>query len=315
MRNAFYNQYSITFVSLYKALGMEKTKGIIAALISSSTFGLIAFFSIPLLKAGMHIPSILFYRSLFAMILIGSICVLRKRNLRVSPKVAMLLFCFGMLYTTTAMGLIYSYNYISSGVATTLHFLYPVVVACLMIVFYKEKKSMTLLMAAILSLLGVGLLCWSDNGFINTRGLLAILGIVFTYSAYIVGLNKPSLKNIEPEVLTFYIMLFGAFIFSVFASGTTGLDSIPDLDAGLNLLGLSVFATVVSNLTLVYAVKNAGSTITSILGSMEPVVATMVGIFYFKESFGWNTFLGLIIIISAVIMVVMMNERNNRKPS
>lgn len=287
---------------------MSKSKGIALALISSGTFGLIAFFSIPLLKSGMHIPSILFYRSLLAAAFLGIVCLIRKRSFRISPKLATQLLFLGLLYTMTSMGLIYSYNFISSGVATTIHFLYPVVVACMMIVFYKEKLSRNLLFAAFLALVGVALLCWSDTGFINTRGLLSVLMTVFTYSAYIVSLNRNSIKSLDPEVFTFYVMLFGAFIFSVFSYFTTGIEIVPNAMSWFNLIGLALFATVLSGLALVSAVKYAGSTITSILGSMEPVVATLVGILHFGEPFGWNSFFGLALVIGAVTLVIVTSK-------
>ena len=173
---------------------MDKTKGIILALISSGTFGLIAFFSLPLLKAGMHAPSILFYRCLISTILIGIVSLARKKNLKISPKAAAQLICLGLLYPITAMGLLYSYSFISTGVATTIHFLYPISVSFLMIIFFKEKPSLNLLLAAIISLIGVALLSWSNDGFINTRGLLIVLFTVFTYSVYIVWLNNKEIK-------------------------------------------------------------------------------------------------------------------------
>ncbi|MBK5720826.1 DMT family transporter [Dysgonomonas sp. Marseille-P4677] len=293
---------------------MDKTRGIIFALISSGTFGLIAFFSIPLLKAGMHAPSILFYRSLFAGLALGTICLMRNKSFKIPYKAALQLFFLGMLYTMTAMGLIVSYTYISSGVATTIHFLYPVAVACMMIIFYKEKLSRNLLFAALLSLFGVGLLCWSDAGFINSRGLLIAFITVFTYSTYIVGLNRSGIKKLDPEIITFYVISFGALIFYIFSYFTTGIEIIPDTVAVYNLIGLSLFATVLSALTLVSAVKLAGSTITSILGSLEPVVATLIGIFYFNESFGWNSLIGLLIIIGAVLLVILGGRAKEKLP-
>lgn len=290
-------------------MATNRTKGIILAFISSGTFGLIAFFSIPLLKAGLHAPSILFYRSLIAAALLGLICLVRKKKFDISPKVAVQLFLLGMLYTFTAMGLIYSYNFISSGIATTIHFLYPVVVACMMIIFYKERLSKNLLLAAVISIFGVGLLCWDSEGFINSEGLLAALLTVFTYAAYVVNLNRPGIKKLETPVIMFYVMLFGALIFAVFSSFTTGIEILPDANAWLNIIGLAVFATVFSGLALILAVKNAGSTISSILGSMEPVVATAVGILHFHEPYGWNSLLGLLIIIVAVVMVITTEKK------
>ena len=294
---------------------MDKTKGILFALISSGTFGLIAFFSIPLLKTGMHAPSILFYRCLISVLLIGVVCLIKKTNIRISPKAAAQLLCLALLYPLTAMGLLYSYNYISSGVATTIHFLYPVSVSCLMIIFYREKPSRNLLFAALLSLVGVAMLCWSDAGFINTTGLLAVLMTVFTYSIYIVWLNSSEIKKLKPETVTFYVMLFGSFIFAVFSYSTTGIELVSDIPSIFNLVGLALFATVISNLALVAAVKYAGSTITSILGSLEPVVATAVGIFYFGESFGWNGLFGLLIIIGAVLLVILTSKKKADIPA
>jgi drug/metabolite transporter (DMT)-like permease len=289
---------------------MDKTKGVLLALISSGTFGMIALFSIPLLRTGMHGPSILFYRCLFATIVLGIVCLIRKKHFAIPPKTAMQLFALGMLYTMSAMGLIYSYNYISSGISTTIHFLYPIVVGAIMIIFYKEKFSRRLLFATILSLAGVALLCWSDSGFINSKGLLAVVLTIFSYSIYIVELNRPNLKKLDPEVFTFYIMLFGCFIFAVFSYSTTGIELIPDTTSLFNLLGLTFIATVLSNLALVSAVKYAGSTITAILGSLEPVTATLIGIFHFSEPFGWNSLIGLLLIILAVSLVIL----NNKKP-
>lgn len=292
---------------------MDKTKGIILALISSGTFGLIAFFSIPLLKVGMHAPSILFYRSLLSATTLAVICLIRKKQLRVSSKQALQLLFLGMLYTMTSMALIYSYSYISSGVSTTIHFLYPIVVASMMTLFYKEKLSKDLFVTAFLSLVGVALLCWSDKGFINTKGLLAALLTVFTYSTFIVSLNRGALKKLQPEVLNFYVMMFGALIFSVFSYSTTGIQIVPDTASWANLVGLGLFATILPGLALVVAVKYAGSTITSILGSLEPVVATLVGITYFSEPFGWNSLFGLCLIIGAVLMVIVRNKNKKRE--
>ena len=185
----------------------------------------------------------------------------------------------------------------------------------MMIIFYREKLSRNLLFAAVLSLAGVAMLCWSDSGFINTTGLLAVLMTVFTYSIYIVWLNSPEIKRLEPETITFYVMLFGGFIFAVFSYSTTGIELLPDIPSVFNLIGLALFATVISNLALVAAVKHAGSTITSILGSLEPVVATAVGILHFGEPFGWNGLFGLLIIISAVLLVILTGKKKAEVPA
>lgn len=289
---------------------VKSIKGIVYALVSSGTFGLIPLFSIPLMMSGeIGLPSILFYRFLFSTILMGAICVLRKHSFVISTRNILVTFFLSLLYAATALCLIYSYLYIPSGVATTIHFLYPIFVSFLMVVFFKEKKSLVLLIAAVLSLIGVGLLCWHDSGDASMVGILIVSLTIITYALYIVGINKSGVDRINSEVLTFYILLAGCLLFFAFAVSTTGIDSLP---SGLNLWRLILLAllpTVVSDLTLILAIKYAGSTITSILGSMEPLVAVLVGVYFFGEHFDLYSFWGLLLVLLSVALVIISSNK------
>ena len=120
----------------------------------------------------------------------------------------------GALYALTALFLIYSYHYITSGVATTIHFLYPICVSFLMVVFFKEQKSKSLFLAASLSLIGVALMCWSGGGSIRLMGIGLAALTILTYGIYIVALNQLDIGKLPAEVLTFYVLLGGCVIFS-----------------------------------------------------------------------------------------------------
>ena len=292
---------------------MKSLKGVIYALISSGTFGLIPLFSIPLMTENhMGLPSILFYRFLFSAIIMGGICFIRKESFKISSKSFLTIFVLSILYAVTALCLIYSYQYIPSGVSTTIHFLYPIFVSLLMVMFFKEKKSFILLLAAILSLIGVALMCWTGSGSLNIVGILIASVTVITDAAYIVGINKASIGNVSSEMLTFYILLFGAALFSGYALVSTGVEPIPGTSAGLRLFLLAFLPTVISDLTLILAIKYAGSTVTSILGSMEPLVAVMIGVFYFSEYFNLNSAFGIFLIILSVSLVIIF--RRNAPP-
>lgn len=291
---------------------MKSSKGVIYALISSGTFGLIPLFSIPLMTENhMGLPSILFYRFLFSAIIMGGICFVRKEDFKIPSKSLLTIFVLSILYAVTALCLIYSYKYIPSGVSTTIHFLYPVCVSLLMVMFFKERKSFILLLAAVLSLVGVGLLCWTGSGSLNMIGILIASITIVTYAAYIVGINKASIGNVSSEMLTFYILLFGAVLFSGFALISTGVEVIPDRSAGLRLFLLAFLPTVISDLTLILAIKYAGSTVTSILGSMEPLIAVLIGVLYFSEYFNLNSAFGIFLIILSVSLVIIFRENNS----
>src|SRR5699024_443115 len=129
------------------------------ALISSSTFGLIPLFSIPIIASGaMGVPSLLFYRFAFATAAMALAGIVLRKSFKVKPLMLVKILALGIFYASTSMGLTLSYEYVPSGVATTIHFLYPVLVTILMVMFFGEKKSRTLILASAISIIGVALL-------------------------------------------------------------------------------------------------------------------------------------------------------------
>lgn len=297
---------------------MKNLKGILFALISSGTFGLVPLFSLPLLVpslrpegvAAIGIPTILFYRFLFSSATMGAVCIYKKTSLKISIKDLAVVIFLALLYAATAKFLVDSYEYIASGLATTVHFLYPLFVSIVMILFFKEKKSTVLLIASMLSLMGVGMMCWHGEASPALfKGLILASLTIFTYGLYIVGLNKSRISNMNFDSLTFYVLLMGCFIFLFYALLTTGIDAITLRADWINLILLGFFATFISDLCLVLAVKHAGSTVTSILGSMEPVVAVLVGTLFFGEFFDWMSALGLFFVLLSVTLVIVFSKQ------
>ena len=284
---------------------MNNLRGVLYAVVSSATFGLIPLFSIPLLQGGMSSPAILFYRFGLAAAMMGLIALATRRPLRITWPQTGTLLLLGAMYSVTALGLLRSYAYIPSSVATTINFLYPLGVAIVMTLFFREKNSVWLL--------GVALLSWGDIG--GPQSDRAIVGVgfagatVLTYTIYIVGVKKSRISRLDPMIPAFYVLLFSACFFLVYALFTTGAPLPGKWHLWQNLLLLALVPTVVSNLTLVLAIKEIGSTMTSILGSMEPLTAVLVGVLHFGEKFGLDSASGLILIITAVIIVILQAKK------
>ncbi|MCD8101164.1 MAG: DMT family transporter [Alistipes sp.] len=283
----------------------NKILGIICAVIASGTFGLIPLFSIPLIRSGMAETSILFYRCLFSAIAVGTLCAAGRKDIRIGNATALRLSGMAVLNCATAVALLLSYNFLSSGVVTSIHFLYPVVVALLMVVVYKEKCPAGLLVAAGVTLFGVASMSWTGGGFTDTRGVLLALSTAFSYALYIVGLNQEGLASLDSRVVMFHILLVSALIFGVISLSTGGIDPIPGAGAWINLLLLAALPTIVSNIALLKAVKYAGPTTTSILGSAEPLVAVFFGVSMFSEKLTMQGIVGLAAIIAAVTYVIV----------
>jgi len=294
---------------------MRGVRGVVYAIISSATFGLIPLFAKNATNSGMGVESVLFYRFGISTLIFGLYMFLRGKSFRLEPKQIMPLVVFGGLcYGGTSLFLLLSYGYIPSGAATTIHFLYPVMVAAIMATFFREKLTIGVATAIVLSLLGVFFLSsgMGEAGF--GPGLAFALVTVVTYAIYIVGLKQSGLKNIDSHTLTFYVLAISTVILFAITMSSGGLSIIPNPTIAANLLGLAVISTIVSNFTLILAVKAIGSTPTAILGTLEPLTAILVGLLWFNEKFSATALFGAImVILSVVVIVVGMEKKRHRR--
>ena len=114
--------------------------------------------------------------------------------------------------------------------------------------------------------------------------------------------------RVDSVVLTFYVLAFGALLFFLYALATEGIEALHSSSSWRDIIMLALVCTVLSDYTLVLAIKHIGSTRTSILGSMEPLTAVVVGVVYFGERVDVVSVVGLVLIISAVVMVIVQSK-------
>ena len=286
----------------------SRITGVTSAVVSSTTFGLIPLFTISLLAVGVGSPTILCYRFLIAAVAMAIIMFFTRRSFRIAMDQVAVVALLAVLYASTAILLLESYKYIPSGIATTIHFLYPLVVTLTMAWLFKEQVSWSIYIAVVLSLVGVALLAWGDHDAGDfRRGVTYALVTVVTYAAYIVGVMRSRVARVDSVVLTFYVLAFGALMFMLYALATTGIEAVHHWNSWRDLLMLALICTVLSDFTLIMAIKRIGSTRTSILGSMEPLTAVVVGVVYFGERIDTTSVIGLLLVICAVVVVIVQS--------
>lgn len=267
---------------------MNRIKGILYAAVSSSTFGLAPFFSLTLLLAGFSAFEVLSYRWGVATIALTLFGWCSGCSFRLEKKDFLVVLLLSLLRAVTSFSLLIAYQNIATGVASTIHFMYPLAVSLVMMYFFQEKKSLWVMFAVFMSLLGAALL---SSGELEAKngdtivGLVAACVSVFSYAGYIVGVRMTRAVRINSTVLTCYVMGLGTVLYFIGALTTSGLRLVADGYTWLIILGLALPATAISNITLVRAIKYAGPTLTSILGAMEPLTAVVIGVFVFKELF------------------------------
>lgn len=282
-----------------------KAKGYILGSIAAASYGMNPLFALPLYKAGMDPDSVLFFRYLFAIPLLGIMIKARGRSFKIQRKETFPLIIMGLLVALSSLTLFLSYNYMAAGIASTLLFVYPIMVALIMAMVFKEKLALQTIVCMLLALGGIELLYKSEDGStLSLIGTLLVFASSLSYAIYIVGINQTSLKNVATLKVTFYVLLFGLSLFVARLLYSGVLNTPDQWYLWANLLALAVFPTAISFLCTTGAIQYIGSTPTAILGALEPVTAIFFGIAVFGESLTVRESFGLVMIIVAVTFVI-----------
>ena len=282
-----------------------KAKGYILGSIAAASYGMNPLFALPLYKAGMDPDSVLFFIYLFAIPLLGILIKARGRSFKIQRKETFPLIIMGLLVALSSLTLFLSYNYMAAGIASTLLFVYPIMVALIMAMVFKEKLALQTIVCMLLALGGIGLLYKSEDGStLSLIGTLLVFASSLSYAIYIVGINQTSLKNVATLKVTFYVLLFGLSLFVARLLYSGVLNTPDQWYLWANLLALAVFPTAISFLCTTGAIQYIGSTPTAILGALEPVTAIFFGIAVFGESLTVRESFGLVMIIVAVTFVI-----------
>lgn len=287
-----------------------KFKGYLLAAIAAATYGTNPAFAVPLYGAGMNAVSVLLFRYLLGMVFILAMIKLRGRSLRLERNQILPVALLGILMALSSVTLFESYNYINSGVASTLLFVYPVFVAVIMIAFFHERfKPSTVLT---LLLMGAGLLLLmrdSDGASINLAGFVLVMLSSVTYAVYMVMINvRKSVRSIATLPLLFYVLLFGSSVYVVMLlAGDTFV--MPDR-AWMwgNVFGLAFLPTVLSLVCTTKAIQAIGSTPTAIFGALEPVTAVVLSVLVLGQGISAREVAGGLLICVATTLVVMSDR-------
>ncbi|WP_301705415.1 DMT family transporter [uncultured Parabacteroides sp.] len=285
---------------------MNNLKGFAFGILTSATFGLIPLFTLPLMAKGMQFDSILFYRFLFAALALTGIMAAKKESFHVEKREIPVLVLLGFFYTASAMFLFWGYNFMSAGIATTLHFTYPIFVTLIMLLVFREKTSWITLMAIVLAICGVARLSINEGEMkLSAVGVFIVLLSAVGYALYIATVNKSRVQRMTGRKLTFYVFIVSTILFAIKAGTNEGIQPVPDIMSLVNLILLAIVPTVISNITLVLAVHNIGGTLTAVLGAVEPITAVCVGVLVFSEPFTPDLATGILLIIIAVTLIIL----------
>ncbi|MBC9813085.1 DMT family transporter [Crocinitomicaceae bacterium CZZ-1] len=286
-----------------------RARGYMLAAVSAVFYGLIPLFILPVKAIGFPLDVTLFYRFFIAALILLAYLIYKKESLRMTGKEALIYVALGLFYSLSSECLFLGYDYLTPGIASTILFVYPVIVALIMVFFFREKITKPTIFSLIISLLGVGILSMKDAGFqINVTGFLIALGSALFYALYLVIVNKSELE-VSGMKITFYSLLFSSAYYFIKSFVLQKSLALPSVEVLVDISLFSLITTVFSIMALIYAIQLIGSTHTAIMGALEPVIAIVISVGFFGEHLTVTLTIGVAMILIGVLINVVSGEK------
>lgn len=284
---------------------MSRTKGIFFTMLSAVSFGIMPIIAVYAYRGNCNAFTLCFLRSFFAIIILLPYLKYKKVSLKLSKDEIVSLLSLSLVGNTlTTLMLFLSYNYIPVGMATTLHFTYPVIVTFICIAMYKEKVNRKKIITLLLSFVGI-LMFFENSAEVSYLGIFLSVASGFTYSYYIVYLSRSILKGMNIFKLTYYISIITAI--SIYISGmlmgkiSFGLTPT----AWVHSFIIAILSGIIGLVCMQIGIRIVGPSTASILSTFEPITSMLLGVLILNEAITLKIIIGSIMIIASVILITL----------
>lgn len=305
---------NLIFAAFFEYGIMDKQKplhwGYLAGIISGITYGMNPLFGVPVINKGLDVNSLLFYRYGVATLLMLAFMLVAKKQVRITWRQFGMMSLLGVLFTACSITLFEAYKYIPSGIATSILYVYPIMVALIMM-FLGQFPSWQTWVSIFAGVAGAILLSLKGGGgFIDWRGIALVVASGLCYTLFIVLVNQSKqVKTLPNLTLTFYCFLIGSLMLFALSGFGVHLNPVPDAVSWLNVMGLAILPTAIATITLAAATKAVGATKCSVLGILEPLTAIFIGTLVFHEPFTLNVGFGVALILFAILFMILTEKR------
>lgn len=299
--------FVIFAADFFVMLETSRIRGYVAGIVAAVAYGTNPLGALFLYQEGFNPPSVIFYRFIFAVVILAAILLLQRVPFRINRSEFKVLLSLGVLFAASALSLYSSFKHLDTGVASTILFAYPVMVAVIMAVFFKEKASPVMVLSIVLSVAGILLLYQGDgDAKMSLWGVVLVLISSLTYAVYIVVVNRSRI-SMPPFKMTFYIMMFAALVIGLYSLVVPGsrIMAIPSWTALGWICMVAVVPTIIAMTMLNIGIAHAGSTPTAIMGALEPVTAVAISVLVFDGLFTARLAAGIVLILAAVVLIIV----------
>lgn len=288
-----------------------EAEGVICALISGILFGTMPLMAKTAYTLGSNAYTVAFGRFFTGAVASGVVILIRygtvyKITARQLAKIAVLSVFFAampcMLYG--------SYRYIDSGLATTLHFTYPIIVMLISVFVFRMKFSRTGMLCLLMCAAGIMCLCNSE-GNMDSRGLLLAAGSGVVYAVYISGIDRSGLKELPVMVIIFWLSLFSAAEILLFSFPQNQLLLALPWQVWISYTSLGLIAMVIAASLFQIGIMKCGGVKSSMLSTVEPVTGVLIGALVFQETITVKSAIGIVLILLSVLFLTLADNKKH----
>jgi drug/metabolite transporter (DMT)-like permease len=288
---------------------MNKTKGIAFGVLAAVIYGYTPILAKLAYLEGSNYMSLTFYRNFLSIPFLFFMLKHKEIDIKINRSEGKKFAILASLGPTlTALTLYGAYNYISVGMATTIHYIYPVLVTASCILIFKEKVSKEKIIALVLSTIGI--MMFFEGAFSIIGVTLALLSGIF-YAAHILYIDKSGLNSMYPFKITFYLSIFSSVYLFIAGIVSNNLVFAMTPEGWLFTILIAFFVSFLANTFIPIGVKYVGPTVTSIVGMFEPITSVILGILILHEPVTTRNIIACILILAGVLVVTITKDKRN----
>ncbi len=302
--------------STYKNIhASSAVKGFAASILSAIFYGTNPLGALPLYADGISSGSVLFYRYGISVVVFALWLLMRGESLKIRWGQAIKLGVLGVMFAMSSLTLYESFHYMNAGIASTILFSYPIMTAVIMVMFYHERVNWRTTFAIVLAISGIALLYrggGTGGDTLSATGVLLVLFSSLLYALYIVYVRQFKVVGMSSVKFTAWVIFFGWI--SIIAFMALKGEPLQMLHGTQWLWGiqLALLPTVLSIFLINIAINSIGSTPTAIMGALEPLTAVVISCTIFGEEFTLRLAIGILLILSAVMLVIIKKKQHNK---
>lgn len=286
-------------------------KGITLTGAAGIIFGAFPIFTTLFVRFGGNVDTFNLYGFLLSVIFLAAYIFFSHRSFKLPKKAVFFVILAGIMNVVTRILLTYSYEYLDAGVATTLHFLYPLFAALLGTLFFREKMPVYKWFGFIIASSSVSLFGFGGNA--NLAGIVLAVSSAVCFALYMLITERANLTEIDPVVFVFYVCLvstIGCFGMSL----TTGTLTSPiPMKALIVLILCAVLNNVVAFAFQQQGVKHLGAAMAALFSLFEPVFSCIFGVIFLQQIIGAQAILGVILILACLAFIVILDNHKPQK--